>query len=38
MLGVEAADNLMLGAEETTFWHPDLVNAKKDGVGMTTPT
>jgi protoporphyrinogen oxidase len=33
MLGVEAADNLLLGSEETTFWYPDLVNAKKDGVG-----
>jgi len=33
MLGVEAADNVMLGSEETTFWYPGVVNAKMDGVG-----
>jgi len=35
MLGVEAADHLILGTEETTFHYPDLVNAKRDGVGRT---
>jgi len=35
MLGVEAADHLILGTEEPTMNYPDIVNAKKDGVGRT---
>lgn len=29
MQGVEAADSVMYGVEETTYFHPDLVNTRK---------
>ncbi|MDP6934532.1 MAG: amine oxidoreductase, partial [Myxococcota bacterium] len=30
MQGVEAVDRLLLGVEETTYWHPDLVNQRRN--------
>ena len=30
MLGVEAADNVLMGSMELTLNHPDIVNAKKN--------
>lgn len=30
MLGVEAADNMLLGTKEVTLSHPNIVNAKKN--------
>jgi hypothetical protein len=30
MLGVEAADNMLYGAQELTLTHPNIVNSKKN--------
>ena len=30
MQGVEAADNILFGVEETTYFNPDYVNVRKE--------